>query len=192
MQWLWHLMTLTLGFPSTYRMSYAVIWRLDQRTDMDESHFAPWLVCPVEQFCDINKRMHIRNSMGEKALRSVLLSKTLYWQTRVAFCAPQSECWYTKEKTKRDCSCAENEECEHVMSHQRRKVPKCAQDLNNLNTCWYYPVSVTLICCPIWTFLELQFQSKVFQYTLYKWWHLDGCKFGLTDCNKTCQCRLPF
>lgn len=102
MQWPWHLMSLTLGFPSTYRMSYADIWRADQGTDLDESNFAPWLVCPVEQFCGNNKSMHIRNSMGEKALRSVLLSKTLYWPTRVAFCAPHSECWYTKEKTKQN------------------------------------------------------------------------------------------
>lgn len=49
-------------------MSYADIWRADQGTDLDESHFAPWLVCPAEQLCDVSKRLHIRNSMGEKAL----------------------------------------------------------------------------------------------------------------------------
>lgn len=46
-------------------MSYADIWRADQGTDLDQSHYAPWLVCPVEQFCDVNKRMH-RNSKEKK------------------------------------------------------------------------------------------------------------------------------
>lgn len=81
-------MTLTLGFPSTYRMSSAVIWRVDQRTDLDESHFALWLVCPVEQFCDINKRMHIRNSMGEKALRvSIAVKNSLLTNQSCLLCS---------------------------------------------------------------------------------------------------------
>lgn len=64
--------------PAPTLMSFADIWGVDQGTDLDESHFSPRLVYPVEQLCGINKSMCMRNSMGKKALRSVSLSKTLY------------------------------------------------------------------------------------------------------------------
>lgn len=181
MQWFWHLMSLTLGFPSTYRVNYTDIWRAAQGTDLDQSHYAPWLVCPVEQFCDINKRMH-RDSKGrKKTLRSVLLSKALYWQTRVAFCAPHSGCWYTKEKTKWDLMCWRQGMWACNVSSENKGSKMCpgSEQFRSLNTCWYHPVSVPLICCPAWPFLELQIKSlsihTLQMVTL-------GCRFGLTDC----------
>lgn len=67
MQWFWHLLSLTLGFPS--HLQDELCRYLESRSgDWPGWNFAAWLVCPVEQFCDVSKRLHIRNSMGEKAL----------------------------------------------------------------------------------------------------------------------------
>lgn len=182
-----------LASPATYRMSYADIWRADQGTDLDESNFAPWLVCPVEQLRDVSKRLHIRNSTGEKALGQYCCQKLLTNQGCL-LCSSLRVQTHQGENKMGLLMCWTLGMWARNFSSEKKGSKTCPgfEQFRSLNTCWYHPVSVTLICFPAWAFLELQFQSKAFQYTFCKWQHVHGSKFGLTDCSKTCQRRLPF
>jgi len=76
---------------------------------------------PVEECCDII-RDHRAGIVSEReALRSVLMSKTLCCQTsRATYHAPYLESCCYKEKKKWHYQYAENQECEHIISHTRR------------------------------------------------------------------------